>query len=272
MQRLNLFLSHLTLERALADLLKSAISRDFIGLVNFFVSSDTTSIPLGEKWERKMIEGLSSSDLHIVLCSPESVNRPWINFETGAACLRQIPIIPICHSGLSREQLPSPLSQFESIVASDRQGLQKLYARIAALLGASTPGSELDQLVTDIKAFEANYQSLSAVAASCETSLSVATIRSPRVLCVTSKQFVDLRPEDFGIIQRAFPETTAHRREFTSQAVSDVLMHERFDIVHVATYVCPKTGDLVFSDIDLDTTERICRPADILPTPLSRCS
>jgi hypothetical protein len=83
MRCLKVFLSHLTLERTLAETLENAIDRDFIGLVKFFVSSDTTSIPVGEKWARKMIEGLAESDLHMVLCSTESVRRPWINSGRG---------------------------------------------------------------------------------------------------------------------------------------------------------------------------------------------
>lgn len=268
MQRMNVFFSHLTLERKLAEILRNAVTRDFIGLINFFVSSDTFSIPVGDKWAGKMIEGLGNSDLHMVLCSPESVNRPWINFETGAACLRNIPIVPVCHSGLQPHQLPSPLSQFESVVASDEEGLEKLYTKIASMLGAFTPNSRLSELADEVRAFEAEYQALSADAAKCEiTASSIATLRSPRVLCVTSKQFVSLRSADFDIIQKAFPETTSHRREVTSQAVSDILLHEHFDIVHVATYVCPKTGDLVFSDVDLDSAERTCQPADVLTGP-----
>lgn len=44
-------------------------------------------------------------------------------------------------------------------------------------------------------------------------------------------------------------------------------MNGRFDIVDVATYVCPKTVDLVFSDVDLNSGERSCEPGDILPAP-----
>lgn len=265
MQPLRVFLSHLTLETKLAEILQTAITRDFIGLTSFFVSSDISSIPPGDQWERKLIAGLASSSLHIVLCSPESVHRPWINFETGAACLREIPIIPICHSGLAPSQLPSPLSNFQSIVASDLQGLQKLYARIASMLGARSPDAKLKDLAQEIKGFEVEYEKLSSEAATRESaSPSVTTIRYPKVLCATSKQFVSLRSEDFDIIQRAFPETTSHRRELTSQAVRDAMLHERFDIVHVATYVCPKTGDLIFSDINFDASERIGPRADIL--------
>jgi len=47
MEKLQIFLSHLTVESNLADALKRHLSRDFIGLVDVFVSSDRTSIPVG---------------------------------------------------------------------------------------------------------------------------------------------------------------------------------------------------------------------------------
>lgn len=263
---MNIFLSHLNIERELAELLQTAISRDFIGLTDFFVSSDRTTIPAGDKWLPSLIEGLAKSHLHVVLCSPESVRRPWINFETGAACLKGVPIIPILHSGLSARQLRPPLSVFESVSASDLEGLQKLYGRIASILGSGIPDAKLSDLAARIEAFEKGYQNLLAVADECEsTPTSVVTIRSPQVLCVTSNQFLSLRPDDFKIIQMAFPETATHRRELSSRAVRDSMMRENFDIVHIATYVCPKTGDLIFSDVDLDVlVAEKCQPEDVL--------
>ena len=45
MDKLKIFLSHLTVESRLADLLKMHLTHDFLGLVDVFVSSDRTSIP-----------------------------------------------------------------------------------------------------------------------------------------------------------------------------------------------------------------------------------
>ena len=266
MARLNVFLSHLTIEKQLAEVLQQAVTRDFIGLIEFFVSSDTTSIPVGEKWLDKIVDALARSDLHLVLCSPEAVKRPWINFETGAARQRGTRIVPICHSGLSPKQLPVPLSEFEPVQASDREDLLKLYKHIASVLGSGVPDARLDELVTDIRAFETEYQGKSALAAACEiATTSVGVIVSPRVLCVSSEQFQRLlRFSDFQIIQEAFPDTVTHVQKFTSAEVRKVLTEAHFDIVHVATYVCPKTGDLVFSEVDTNTGEKICQPDDFL--------
>ena len=91
MQKFNIFLSHITVESRLADLIKSHLVHDFIGLVEVFESSDRLSIPAGAKWLTEVMEGLQRANLHLILCSPDATSRPWIQFEAGAAHLRQIP-------------------------------------------------------------------------------------------------------------------------------------------------------------------------------------
>jgi hypothetical protein len=97
MEKLKVFLNHLTVESKPTDTLKRHLSRDFIGLVDVSVSSDRISIPVGSKWLSEVTTVLGKASVHIVLCSTESVSRPWINFEAGAAHIKGIPIIPICH-------------------------------------------------------------------------------------------------------------------------------------------------------------------------------
>jgi hypothetical protein len=265
MARLKVFLSHLTIEKDLAELLQDAIKRDFIGLVEFFVSSDTTSIPVGEKWLGRIVDGLKTADLHFVLCSPEALRRPWITFETGAACLRGVPIVPICHSGIHPSQLPVPLNEFEAIQASDLDSLLKLYRLIAAKIGSDIADGKLRDLASDIGRFEEGYEKRISEAAACELrSTSVGIIPLPRVLCVSSEQFLRLRDRDFQIIQKAFPETVDHRRVLTSVGTREALRKEHYDIVHVATYICPRNGDLVFDEVNTDSGDRLCQPQDFL--------
>src|SRR5438045_22656 len=111
--KLSVFLSYRSVEARFADLLKQRLFRDFIGLVDVFLASDTTSIPAGASWHSEILEGLHRSGLHIVLCSSFSVRCPWISYEAGAAAAHGTPIVPLCHSGLLPHQLPVPLSESE---------------------------------------------------------------------------------------------------------------------------------------------------------------
>jgi len=122
-----IFISHVSGEAALADLLKHALDRDFKRRATVFVSSDISSIECGADWMDAIERAIKESCVLIVLCSHSSIRTPWVNFELGAAWIRRIPIVPICHSGLTPADLPMPLIAKEGIVADSPGGLAKLY-------------------------------------------------------------------------------------------------------------------------------------------------
>lgn len=93
------FISHITEEKEMAMELKKLIEESFLGMLDVFVSSDENSISSGSKWLDNITSALSSCAIELILCSPNSVKRPWINFEAGAGWVRDIPVIPLCHSG-----------------------------------------------------------------------------------------------------------------------------------------------------------------------------
>lgn len=109
---MKIFISHVSNEGLLALVLKEWIQTIFNGRLKVFVSSDIRSITAGDIWLGNVEEALSSAKVLIVLCSPYSVTRPWVNFETGGAWVKKIPVIPICHSDQKLGNLPSPLSFF----------------------------------------------------------------------------------------------------------------------------------------------------------------
>ena len=100
------FLSYRSVEAQFADLLKTHLIQDFIVLVKVFLPSDTTSVPAGSRWLAELIEGLQRAQFYIIICSNYSVSRPWNNYEAGAAGVRGIPIVPLCHSGSPAASAP----------------------------------------------------------------------------------------------------------------------------------------------------------------------
>jgi len=94
MARLHLFVSHVSEEARLAEIFKEHISTDFLGLLNVFVSSDLDSIAAGANWLTSLDKALREASALLVLCNHASLNRPWVNFEVGAAWMKSIPIVP----------------------------------------------------------------------------------------------------------------------------------------------------------------------------------
>ena len=193
MAPINLFLSHVTAEARLADLIEDHVVRDFIGLARVFVSSDQTSVVAGSKWLDEVTSALKEANLHIVLASPDSIERKWINFEAGAAHVRDVRIVPLCHSGLTPAQLPVPLSESQGLVLATEAGFRGFYLGIAHVLGSDVRAVDFASYAREVAAIEADYKNRHDVADAVGSLASSTTVmRDPRALCISSEQFPSL--------------------------------------------------------------------------------
>jgi hypothetical protein len=244
MPRKRLFVSHISSEMGLAQYLKQRLNRDFLGSLDIFVSSDQTSIGAGTKWLDEVDKALKNADVQLILCSAESVQRPWVNFEAGAVWLRGIPVIPVCHSGLKPNDLPVPLSMLQGVEAGHPEGLERLYGAIARTLDLQVPDIDFDALANDVREVEKTQR---------QDGEAVETIVNPRILCAASEQYAD--PDlgfdlDVSAITTAFPQNVTVESALSRKRLLDLLVGQRFDIVHLVVAVDRKNGNLIFSPID----------------------
>ena len=254
MPQLEVFLSHLHIESKFADLLRAHLDRDFIGLLDLFISNDSTSIPVGSQWFDVLLQGLRSARLQFVLCSPEAVKRSWIHYEDGAARVRDIEVIPLCHSGMKPEHLPVPLGMSQGLCLNDPSGLQKLYERISTILSSHVPDIDFLALSKEFAALETEYQAQMETDASAGLQQSPESIvKDPHVLCISSQQYLRLGFENqLQVVLAAFPKDLRHDRVLTSSELQRVIREQqRVDIVHIAAFVCPRSGTLYFSNVSL---------------------
>jgi hypothetical protein len=238
------FISHISVESDLAQWLKQRLNRDFAEALEIFVSSDRSTIEAGRKWLDEVDKALKQADLQIVLCSRESVGRPWVNFEAGAVWLRGIPVVPLCHSGLLPAALPVPLSMLQGLAVNDPNGLAKLYDAVAGILEVPTPAVDFAAVAREAKELEAKYARQPGKAE---------TVENPRVLCAATEQYA--QPDygfdlDVAVVERYFPGRVTVERALTSNRLMDLLTAERFDIVHLVTPVHPETGAVLFDQVD----------------------
>jgi hypothetical protein len=270
--KLSVFLSYRSVEVRFADRLKQYLIHDFIGMVDVFLASDTTSIPAGESWHKKILEGLHRSDLHIVICSSFSVHCPWINYEAGAAAALGTPIVPLCHSGLLFHQLPFPLSEGQGGVITDSSTLQLLYVGIASLIGSSIPAVNFDEYARHFLALQMELEKLvqsehNAIerAGKAIVDSNLELIRNPRVVCVTSPQFRELGyANQLDLVLGAFPESIRHDFVLNSEDLRRILLTEQVDIVHIAAFVCPRGGDLYFTPVNLPLGDGAVEDPDVV--------
>jgi hypothetical protein len=88
MPKLEVFVSHRTVEAKFADALRTQLTRDFIRIPNFFNLYGRHHVPAGSQWFAEVVAALQRADLLLALCSAQSVKLPWIKYETGGACAR----------------------------------------------------------------------------------------------------------------------------------------------------------------------------------------
>ena len=157
MSKAIVFISHITEEKEIALELKSLLEESFLGMMDIFVSSDDASISVGTRWLDNISNSLGNCSIELVLCSPKSVKRPWINFEAGAGWVRDIPVVPLCHSGMEPTNLPIPLNLLQAIKLSEISGLKLLLPLLSSSIGSKEPKVDFSDFVNKVKDFEENY-------------------------------------------------------------------------------------------------------------------
>ena len=158
------FISHITEESELAQMLSEEIKKSYLGMLDIFVSSDGESLPAGGRWLDMIDNALTNSAIQISLCSPQSIKRPWINFEAGASWIRRIPVIPVCHSGLTKNQLPIPLAMLQATNIDSETDLRALFDELTKILGANqTPIIDYQMIINNAKKFSHKYTYLNKI-------------------------------------------------------------------------------------------------------------
>ena len=130
-QKKIVFISHIHEEKDLAIAFKELVEASFLNMIEVFVSSDGQSISMGDKWLDNISYALKTCAVEIMVCSTISIQRPWIHFEGGAGWVRGIPVIPLCHSGMTPSLLPIPLKLLNGGVASDSNSVKGVLAVLA---------------------------------------------------------------------------------------------------------------------------------------------
>jgi hypothetical protein len=148
-----IFVSHIADEQAEIAGVKDYLEKTFGQSIKIFAASSWDSIRPGDDWFKKIEEAISSSDVMLVFLSTESVNRPWILFETGAAWFSKKKVIPICYKGMIPNALPEPIRRLQAVdINAETQAgsFSKLALAIQATCNLPNPEPiDLEELPVD---------------------------------------------------------------------------------------------------------------------------
>lgn len=148
---MKIFISHINEEEKIANILKEWLESTFSGHCSVFVSSNIEDLPPGVKWLDQIDKALSETAILLIICSPKSLSRPWINFEAGCGWIKRIPVVPLCHSGIKKSNLPQPLAMLQGLDIESESFTNDLINSVAKYLKISKiPRIAHDEFKTDL--------------------------------------------------------------------------------------------------------------------------
>jgi hypothetical protein len=154
---MRLFISHVHEEYAVAEAVRRQLDQIFAEMVDVFLSEN---VKLGTDWLQEIKGALSAADIILVLFSPTSQSRPWINIEAGYGVMSGKMVVPVCHRGLTKDKLPTIYGLRQALELGSRTDIAKLLQTIAEATAAKrllVPdlAAVIDKWVTEIAAAEA---------------------------------------------------------------------------------------------------------------------
>lgn len=141
MEDKKIFISHVTADAEIAAALKKYLE---VAIPHVSAFASSTDIGLGSKWLEAIDEALDEASAVLVLCSRWSVQRRWINFETGAGWARKKPVIPLCYGSMRTEDLPDLLQALQSLNVHNAADCELLIQKLCSHLGQREPNTGTD--------------------------------------------------------------------------------------------------------------------------------
>lgn len=134
------FISHSHDDNKITELLANLFKKITLNQIAPWYSSDKSAsggISMGEMWFAEIIKQIEESNVLIPIVTPNSINRPWLYFESGIAqSIKTCLIIPVC-IGIGRDQIYPPLSQYQTFQLSDYRSFKEFIEKILNKYGVT---------------------------------------------------------------------------------------------------------------------------------------
>ncbi len=104
----DIFISYACCDSSLAKEVQSEIEKR--GMTSFMAEKD---IPVSSDWKRTIRDALRSSSRVLILLTPNSISRPWVLLETGAAWALDKTLIPAI-AFVDPDQMVDPLRDIQA--------------------------------------------------------------------------------------------------------------------------------------------------------------
>jgi hypothetical protein len=132
----NFFISHYSGDKNVAEIFATSLRRITLQQIIPWFSSETLGnggLKPGMLWFEQILGQISSSKAIVTLLTPNSINRPWIYFESGIGCaLKDCNVIPVC-IGIKRSDILPPLGLYQCYQLNDYRSLTEFFSALLRL-------------------------------------------------------------------------------------------------------------------------------------------
>jgi hypothetical protein len=129
------FISHCSKDKEIAELFSNVLRRITLDQISPWFSSDESSdngLRPGDIWFNQILSKITQSKAVVALLTPNSINRPWIYFESGIGQALKECIIPVC-IGVSRDSILPPLGLYQCYQLNDYRSVVEFFAKLLTL-------------------------------------------------------------------------------------------------------------------------------------------
>lgn len=135
----SILISHSHKDEQAAATLAELISRVTLGQLTAWFSSDTSQaggLRPGELWMTTLMERLRASTSVVALVTPNSLNQPWLYFESGfVAALAGSDIMPVCIGLPTMTEVPFPLAMYHTYQLNDVRAVSVFVEKLVGRYG-----------------------------------------------------------------------------------------------------------------------------------------
>ena len=150
LRKCDVFISHATDERAAASALKELLTAAFGDDIRVFVSSDYRSIGGGKNWFDELSEALRTAPVVLTLLSGKSVEKRWINFESGVGYGAGALVIPLTFASFAKNEVGFPLSVFQTRSLNDREDVLGVIQDVSGRLERAAGDVDVDSFTAAV--------------------------------------------------------------------------------------------------------------------------
>lgn len=133
----DVFISFVHEDKAIAEAVKRILEYELRPQVKVFMTTDQSQMLAGDDWLKRIKEELTRASIVMLMMSRRSIQKPWVNFEAGAAWIMGKRVIPVCFGNQSKASLPHPYSQWQAVQIPDDE--RYLVNTVAGALGIPRP-------------------------------------------------------------------------------------------------------------------------------------